>query len=61
MRTEMDHNFQFGHERFHGHGVAVRADHLHGHRRLGLQLFHADSLAFDHSTERSGPQLLSCN
>ena len=61
MRAEVDHNFQLGHESFETDHVAVRADHFHGHRRLGLVLFDADRFTFDDPPERSHSQLPAWN
>ncbi len=58
VRAHVDHDFQFGLERFQRHLVSFGAHHLDGHRRhrLGAD---ADGFGFEDATEGSGAELFA--
>lgn len=58
MRSKMNHDFQFGHERFESQHVTVGADHFYCHCRLRFRV-NTDRLALQDPTECSGTQLLA--
>ena len=62
VRAEVDHNFEFRHERLKANHVAVRANHFDGnnrHRFGPRRPVNASRFAFNDATERSCSQLFA--